>query len=188
MIIGLSGKAGAGKDTLGAKLIHICGFERAAFADPLKRACRDVFGLTSAQLYGAEKETLDPYWQRTPRDLLQRVGVALREAVAPDVWVKATMRELATRPHAEWVITDVRFPNEADAVKAAGGYVVRIERPGAALLAGAAAAHVSETALDGYAFDAKVINDGGLGELEAKALELFTTFCDPTRTRGYFEV
>ena len=62
---------------------------------------------------------------------------------------------------ARLAISDVRFPNEADAIRAFGGLVVRVERPGVGPING----HESEIALDGYDFDLVVVNDGTLDEL-----------------------
>jgi hypothetical protein len=54
------------------------------------------------------------------------------------------------------VIADVRYPNEADAIKALGGKVYRVERDGV----GPANAHASENALEGYEFDGTLYNQG----------------------------
>ncbi len=75
-----------------------------------------------------------------------------------DVWVKAL---LDGGMPARLAISDVRFPNEADAIRAFGGLVVRVERPGVGPING----HESEIALDGYDFDLVVVNDGTLDEL-----------------------
>jgi hypothetical protein len=174
MLIGLSGKAGAGKDTFAFYLQQLFGFTRAAFADPLKAAAAEVFGLSRDQLYDPVLKSIpDQYWQRTPRELLQKMGVGMREAIDRDVWVMATLRKLQALPLADWVVTDVRFPNEAIAIRHQGGYVVRVERPGAGL-EGEAGQHESETALDNWElFDAVVQNDGDVPALESKAAELF---------------
>lgn len=74
-----------------------------------------------------------------------------------------------------WIITDVRFPNEAQAIKERGGIVIRVNRPadnkittfmklqGIGLIE-----HPSETALDDYEFDEVIINDGTLEDLKEK--------------------
>lgn len=67
MIIGLSGFAGAGKDTVADILRDKHNFVKLALADPLKRICRDVFAFTDAQLWGPSSERNKPDL-RYPRD------------------------------------------------------------------------------------------------------------------------
>jgi hypothetical protein len=70
-------------------------------------------------------------------------------------------------------ITDVRFKNEIEAIKGAGGYVIRIARPGAGL-DGSGALHVSETEQAGIpdsTFDAVIPNTGTLDDLRTKIRE-----------------
>jgi ssDNA-binding replication factor A large subunit len=56
------------------------------------------------------------------------------------------------------VIADVRYPNEANAIKVLGGKVYRVERDGV----GQANEHASENALEGYEFDGTILNQGSL--------------------------
>lgn len=67
-----------------------------------------------------------------------------------------------------WIITDCRFENEAQAVKAHGGVVVRINRPGV----DAVNAHSSETSLDNWNFDYTINNDGSIEDLLVKVATL----------------
>ena len=68
-----------------------------------------------------------------------------------------------------WIITDVRFPNEFDAIKAKGGLMVRVNRPGYDT---SMVAHPSETALDGHDFDVVIENNGDLDDLKQKVLKM----------------
>lgn len=176
VLIGVSGKMQHGKDAFAFALTQLFGFRRAAFADSLKAACGEIFGFSTEQMYGAEKETPDPYWNLTPRDVMQRFGTeAMRSTFGADIWVRSLMRTIEAQPLAFWVVPDVRFPNEAEAIKAAGGIVVRIERPTGA----AASTHISELALDSWqGFDALIKNDGSLQDLEDKAAQLFLWLLD----------
>ncbi len=56
MIIGLCGPAGSGKDTAADFLVKNHGFAKVAFADPLKRICKDVFAFTDEQLWGPSEK------------------------------------------------------------------------------------------------------------------------------------
>lgn len=163
MIIGLSGKAGAGKDTVGACLVQQHGFKQDAFARRLKDAANAIFGLSYDQLYGDLKEVVDPHWGAAPREILQKLGTeCLRNGYDENVWVWALRRGLKEGGH--YVITDVRFPNEADAIRTWGGVIWRVERPGACAHNGVAE-HPSEIALDDYAFDYKLANNASIEEL-----------------------
>lgn len=174
-LIGLLGKKRAGKDTVAATLTGEFGFVRYAFADPLKAA---ALGLDPYVVDGRNRRLRlsalisREGWERAKeytevRRTLQAFGVAMREHVDPDVWLNATMRRVAVE-EAPVVITDVRFPNEADAIEAAGGTLVRIHRPGADLLD----THVSETALDDRLCAFHIYNEGGLSELSAATNDL----------------
>jgi hypothetical protein len=164
IIIGVSGKKAAGKDLLGGYLKYR-GFVKESFANYLKELCRTFFNLSKEQTDGNLKEAPtkfahevqcdnEPttYW--TPRQILQRTGAYFR-SVNPNFWVDKTIDRLkGLHNEARVVITDVRYQNEADAIKAAGGYLVRLNRkdserekvyPGCS-----ADTHESEIALDTY--------------------------------------
>jgi hypothetical protein len=118
----------------------------------------------------------------TPRMVLQILGTDLfRKEFHPDVWVNATMaaykpltfeypesyiKENPDKPATEqvfpgWIIPDVRFPNEANAIKERGGILIRVERDGVKR-----DSHESETALDNYGgFDYVFRNNGSIQKL-----------------------
>ena len=179
-LIGISGKAGHGKDTA-AKLLPVA---RVAFADALKR---DAFWtLIQAPLspYLGVFESMDPRpdpitfinnIKHLPvvRAFLQNYGQAMRHA-QPDYWIVRLFRNLDPVAFG-YAITDVRYPNEADAIKHRGGIVVRVWRPNFDNdLTPEAQAHDSETALDDYPFDAVLVNDGTLDQLREEIRDNFT--------------
>jgi hypothetical protein len=180
MLIGLHGPAGAGKDSVAAviKADHIRRGERCratAFAERLYLAVSAITGLSPAVLRHREaKEKVIPWLGKSPRQLLQSLGTEWgRTLVHPDIWVRATLED--ARP---WlargisvVITDVRFDNEAEAIRQAGGRVLRITRPNASCLAGDTAQHPSEAGISPHLIDGEIVNDGGLDALEKKVLE-----------------
>lgn len=140
-IIGITGRKGNGKDTLGDHLVTQHGYKRIAFADALKDACKCVFGFNDDQLYGNSKETIDDFWQTSPRTVLQFVGTELfREQlfkimpwINQDIWVnvvkKKILDELKVNPDLRFVITDVRFSNELELIKYFDGVTIRVTRP-----------------------------------------------------------
>ena len=179
-LLGLSGYARSGKDTV-ADILFDHGFKRLAFADTLREA---IYRLNPTVFLQNDdwagfvplQEVVDTFgWEQakkvTPevRDLLQRLGTEVgRDMFGTNFWVDQTFRKLESDPGQRFVLTDVRFPNEADAVRDAGGFVLRVRREGFGPVNG----HSSETALDGYEFDAFIDNDGTIPELATQVAEL----------------
>lgn len=178
MIIGLAGYARSGKDSAAAVLVEKYGFTRKAFADPMREALLKLNPIVGAVHRFGMADTVrlssvirshgwdgykDSVYGPEVRQLMQRFGTeVVREMFGDDVWVELAMRNLT----GDVVFTDVRFPNEADAIRNAGGLVVRVVRPGV----GAVNGHPSESALNDYRFDAEVSNDGSLADL-AESIE-----------------
>ena len=141
MIIGCCGFQGSGKDTIADYLQNIYGFKRESFAGPLKDAISKIFLWDRELLEGrttesrAWREQVDPWWadrlnmpNLTPRLVLQLWGTEVaRKAFHDDTWIASLENKLA-RAHNDIVITDVRFPNEIQAVRNAGGVVIRVVR------------------------------------------------------------
>lgn len=101
----------------------------------------------------------------TPRLLLQLLGTECgRGILHPNIWVNSLFSHY--NPYkSNWIVTDVRFPNEADKVLELGGTLIRIERPGK----DSGSTHESETALDNYTkFTHTIINDGSVKDLSDK--------------------
>ena len=158
-LVGLSGFAGAGKDSLASDLAAAHGYQRAAFADRVKRL---AVALDPALAARVEAGTPLDHLKTEPavRRWLQDVGYAVRQVLGEDVWVRAALDHLDRR--GRYVITDLRFENELAAIRARGGVAVRIERPGV----GPANGHPSEMELAGRDdWDLVVVNDGTLDDL-----------------------
>lgn len=154
-IIGLTGKKQTGKDAF-AKILQSYepGWQRVSFAGELKAMAKQIFGLTDEEVDGAKKDQpfadgrtvrLDDYLSHlknytaldlkpagkeaaTPRQLLQFLGTDYVREVDPDFWAKVVRAKIEEAPSAQFVITDVRFENEAAMVRELGGVVVRIRR------------------------------------------------------------
>lgn len=175
-LIGLTGKAGSGKDAVARILVEEYGYTRIAFADTVKRVLEDidpvvdcVYGARLSDVLEDEEQNWDAA-KRHPevRRLLQNLGMAVRE-VDPEFWIKAAY--LPNDGHSCIVVSDVRLPNEVHEVWKKRGAVWRVVRPG--LDTGA---HASETALDGWVFP-EMVNDGTLDELRDKVREMMK--CTP---------
>lgn len=163
-LIALSAYAQAGKDTLGGVIADQYEHTPVGFADalravlyalnPLVHGPADGRGHMDVPWLWEVQELVDAHgWEFAKansgvRAYLQRLGTeGGRKCISDTVWVDTLMAKVAHR--GAWVITDCRFPNEADAVTRAGGVVWRINREGVA----PTNPHPSETALDDYPFD-----------------------------------
>lgn len=131
-LIGLSGYARSGKDTA-AKALTDIGWTRKAFADALKLdAGLALRGSLIAGGFNPPQETLvpwftDPSLKETFRPFMVEYGRAMR-ALRPDYWIARLSLEI--EPDVCYVITDVRYANEAEWIRRHGGKVVEIVRPG----------------------------------------------------------
>lgn len=182
--IALIGKARSGKDTAAAFLVRERAYTRIAFADPLKEMALGVDPLVPTHLCGERLIHVrlsalvrDVGWEYAKdhypevRAVLQRIGQTQREFDA-DYWVNVAARKIAgaERWNMPVVVTDVRYANEADMLRARGFRMVRIIRPFAEMRQGAAAQHASETELNDYPTDAVIYNDGDVTQLQRAIL------------------
>ncbi len=219
MIIGLSGKIGTGKDTVG-QIIQILTsnpsfnskqvrehirinsvnyyigstWQIKKFAGKLKQIVALLTGCTVEDLESQEfkqKQLPEDWWHNngwadipekelvswTYRELLQKLGTeVMRNKIHQNVWVNALFADYkkdlsitTNHPRSEylstaypnWIITDMRFENEAEAIKKRNGLLIRIERMGLS-----ESNHPSETALDKYLeFDYTIYNNETIGDL-----------------------
>lgn len=178
-LIGLAGAARSGKDAAAQALLD-AGWTRRAFADKVKEMLYAMNPTLPEPEYRDGSTTLryevDSYgWDTTKelyplvREYLQRLGTeGARGVLGENVWIDALFRDAGT-----WgptVVTDVRFPNEANAIRARGGLVVLIRRPGQTPAHGSG--HSSENALAEYLFDDVIENDGPLAQLHDRVMQL----------------
>lgn len=140
----------------------------------------------------------------TPRLLMQLLGTECgRNIIHPNVWVNSLFADyklidgdISNSPYISkkqnnalkalkshypnWIITDLRFPNELDAIKQRGGITIRVNRfTGHVVIDNDTHVvtdwqHPSETALDNAEFDYTIINDGSTEELIEKVKEILT--------------
>lgn len=169
MIVGILGKKGHGKDTVGG-FLKAYGFETVSFAQPLKRAAKIIFGLTESQVNGSieEKEAVDPAWGKSPRELLQLLGTEVGRSIDSEVWIKSCFNKLD--PNKRWAITDVRFPNEAAAIKERGGIIIKVVRDG--FDSGSRNEHASESQIDQIPCDYLLTNYGSLDDLRSQVQDV----------------
>ena len=165
-LIGLTGPAGAGKDTVAATLAREYDFVRMSFASPIKDALVSMFGLDRAVFSGAAKEAPIDWLGKSPRQLMQTLGTEWgRGLVRDDVWIRHAERRLAYHLaiSGRIVITDVRFDNEAAWLRRRGGHVWHVVRTDRARVN----PHTSEAGVqfDAEAGDDLIDNNHGLDHL-----------------------
>lgn len=143
MLIGLTGMAGCGKDTVGHYLHTKHGFSCYRFAAPLKGALASMLGVSTGMLEMREyKENPIPGIEKSPREMMQSLGTEWgRNLVSPDFWVYLLEKRISNDKPSRAVITDVRYANEAAYIRRKGGRVIHIMRPDVKPLPGA---HSSE--------------------------------------------
>ena len=227
MIIGINGKIGSGKDTVGSIIQYLTDenvkgmsfedwyasnvysvyqatgkWEIKKFAGKLKQIASLLTGVDVEKFEDQEFKKLEmpECWNRlqqsgrskvwapmTYRQFLQELGTeAMREGLHTNVWVNALfadykraldlvksknpkydlkVEEVGEYPN--WIITDMRFPNEMEAVELKEGVTIKVVRPGTAV-----GTHPSEIALDGHIMHYEIINDGTIEDLVEKVKEI----------------
>lgn len=196
LLIGLTGRPLAGKDTIG-QMLTAAGFWTMSFADALRHECAAAWGVTPYTFTQRETKEValprlavarcrdigfrllgtdpDRDWDleapRSPRWVMQQWGTEYRRAQRPDYWVDRARDHIQAQRREQChriVITDVRFPNEAECIRRMGGWVLRVHRPELAPMTPDAAAHASERQAALLSADAEIHNDGTLDHLRAE--------------------
>jgi|ERR1051326_8155979 len=166
--IGISGKQRSGKDTAANNMAKIDPrYKRIGFADELKKLAAGIVGKPEDYYFHEDNKVRD-------RKYLIDLGLTMRRYDA-DFWVKKVLAKL--RPGTFFVVTDVRFINEAEALKKAGFLLVRLSPSNDTILSrgGEILDNESETELDDYdGFDGFI--DTGILTPEATARKIATAF------------
>ena len=203
MIIGINGKIGSGKDTVGKIIQYLqcyntgeitiedvmsnpehewwleeqSKFEIKKFAGKLKEVASLLTGIDIEDFEDQEfkKLYMSPEWGMTYREFLQKLGTeAMREGLHTNVWVNALFADykppkMSQYNPSNWIITDMRFPNELEAVEERKGITIRVVRSGTTV-----GTHASETALDDAYFDHVISNNGTIEDLIEKVRQILT--------------
>ena len=172
-LIGLYSPAKQSGKSEVASVLNQRGYWTVKFAKPLKDMLRVLLtnlGVLPTDIErmveGDLKEQVIPGVGVTPRFLMETIGTKWgRETVNTEFWVKVaeTKTQGLLNAVVPVVIDDMRFPNEYEMVKRLGGTTVRIVRPGRT------PKELSEGHLEGFDFDATIVNDGTLQALHDAA-------------------
>lgn len=141
MIIGICGLIGSGKGTVADILVEHHNFKKLSFADKLKDGVSAVFGWDRQMLEGDNdesrqwREEKDRFWSKetgktiTPRLILQLFGTdCMRNGYFDGIWVSLVKQKIIDYPDTNWVIPDVRFPNEVKMIQNVQGEVWQVRR------------------------------------------------------------
>jgi hypothetical protein len=205
MIIGITGYAGSGKDTLGKAIQYVTAtypipeflnlkgalnvahkagtpWKVMKFADGVREVASILAPRIGLVTQEDKAKLMPPEWNMfgmpmTVREFLQRIGTdAMRNGLHPHVWVNMLMSKyvpagfgMAGFNYPNWIITDVRFPNEVAAIKQKDGIIVKITRPGVAV-----SSHVSESYIADIEADVHVNNSFTELELIEEANKIIT--------------
>ena len=181
-IVGIIGRAGSGKSTLAKILVKEFDYIEFAVADPLKMIVRDMFDIDENVLWGPSEAK-----DAEVRKMLQEIGTDYGRRYRPGVWAEKLRRRIVrfldkqddylglytvweTRARKGVVVSDVRFPNEADVIRGMGGYLVKIVKPEVRICT-AVQEHESETVLESITYHRTVINNGTIADLEKEVRE-----------------
>ena len=163
MIIGLIGNKRVGKTTFADYLVKEYKFDTIAFADPIKEGAKVMFFLTEEQVNGELKEVVDKRYGLTPRQILQKLGTdGCRKVFGQDIWVNVLKIALGkTKDTDNIIVSDIRFPNEALAVKEMGGHLIKIIKSDLPINKDS---HISEQLIDKIKGDSEIRNDWPIGD------------------------
>ena len=194
-LIGISGKICSGKDTTGQIIQrltsdneispYVSPWKIKKFAHKLKLVAGIMLGVDPLKFEDQEykKTMLGKDWDidgvpMSVREFLQKLGAeGIRNGVHTNAWVNALFADFIPTVEddkvviPQWIITDCRFPNEAQAIKDNGGIVIRVERDTDVI-----SDHPSETALDDWNFDATIYNNRDLEALQDNVKELLKQY------------
>lgn len=171
LIIGLTGLAGSGKDTVADHLVTRHGFARHAIADPIKNMLEELLiyaGIDPMCLHARQmKEQPLDLLGVSPREMMQTLGTEWGRNLHPEFWLRIAALQLGLHdlprsiPRADRIVlTDLRFHNEAHWVRKLGGFVVRVSRP-----APEVRSHQSERGINNIVVWSEIKNHGSLNEL-----------------------
>lgn len=182
-IIGLTGEAGSGKDTIADYLVEHHDFRKISFAEPLRRGLQAMFGIPMHMLQdrAIKHVPLNVLGGKSIREAMNTLGTEWgRECVADDIWLTTAgmklnqLRAQSSIGHVNVkgiVISDVRFSNERGWLYEQGGELWHVKRPGNPY-ALPPESHVSQQGLPVWDGNPVITNDGDIEFLHNRILRI----------------
>jgi dephospho-CoA kinase len=173
ILIGLTGYAGTGKDTV-REVLESHGFTGLAFADPIRQMIRELLasnGISTSYMDDrALKEAIIPELGVSYRQMAQTLGTEWGRNLQPDFWLRLASSFIAqciADGDTHYVISDVRFLNEAEWVRERGGVIWRVHRAAATPVR----PHQSEAEIDHIDADWQIFNNGSFEDVRETVFE-----------------
>lgn len=156
MIIGLVGRSRVGKDTAASFFEGTHKVRR--LAQPVKDACKVLYGWSDVEVESAAKEQVEWRWGITPRFAMVHLTQAMRHGMGANFFTKSFFDSWDGSPV---VIPDVRFVEDIQEIHKRGGVTIKITRKGVP-------DHLFEYPIDSAQTMFEVENNGTIEELRAK--------------------
>jgi len=178
-LFGIMGKRHSGKDTC---VYNVPDAIRYSFAAPLKESVKQIFELTDHQLNDPiQKESIDPRYNKSPREILQWFGTDCMRKFDNDFWIKKFVsfyeKHIESGSTETVIVTDVRFHNEADIIRKLGGVIIEITRPSIEHIHNKVTdLHISEKELELVKSDIVVVNDDTIETLQKQVLGILSEY------------
>jgi hypothetical protein len=180
MLYAICGNKRHGKDSIADVLVKHHQFRKDSFARPMKEACSIIFGW-DLDFMEKHKEDIDPSFGISPRQALMLLGTEFgqhmlcekypqfKEITGRKLWAKRVLASYNCQAsNKRLVISDLRFPHEAEVVREKGGKIIRVYRYSWPV----DLSHESESAVEDVRFDYFIPNNGSLADLEMNVLNL----------------
>jgi hypothetical protein len=164
-IIGISGKLGSGKDTVGLMINSIMPqYKLFSFADNVKKITSIITSTPIELQYSraGKKTVINSSKNLTISNYQQLIGEGLRNIIDENIWIDSVL----SNPEPYKIITDVRYKNEAYKIIENNGIIIRIEKDFIDIEDGRDKNHISECDLDDFKFEYILNNNSSMEELE----------------------
>ena len=173
MIIGITGPARSGKDTVSKIITDIyTSYKIKSFAAPIRLIIANLIGITDSIIFDSIKDI--PHIllnNKTPRYAMQTLGTEWgRYMISDTLWIDTCLNTNDTNI----IISDVRFENEAKAIKEKNGIIIKVTRPNIKIQE---SLHISEKGISDDYIAYNIDNSGDINDLKQKVITIMECFC-----------